>query len=195
MKKNLKFKFTNEDFLSGKFDDEVQSLIQGINLYNDSASEYTPITPSAGWLSEYKKVSQGFPQLPYIVSSWQSNVGANDSSVMIDVSDDNSPSVQARKKAIQKRVYSLIYTKHRWKKKELEIIKLLAIEGNAVVILNKNGEIIVESISRFNVYWDSRNKIARYAYKVDGVEVEGLKSMRHGIDLWHIKDPIASELP
>jgi hypothetical protein len=194
MIKNLKFKFTSEDFKSGQYEDDFTSLIQGVNIYSDSSSEFTAVNPPSGWYNEYRKIATGFAQMPYIISSWQSNVGANDSTVVIEINEKNSPSVQARKKAIQKKVYSLIYTKHRWKKKELEIVKLLAVEGNAFVMMNRDGEIIIESISRFNVYWDNRNKIARYAYKVDGVEVEGMKRMRHGIDLWHIKDPVGIDL-
>jgi phage portal protein BeeE len=190
-----KYKFTTDDFKSGRFDTEFGDAVQGLNIYNDSTWEFTPIRSNGRWQNEYEKIIRGFPQLPYIISSWQSNIGANDSTVVIDINENNSPSVQARKKNIQKRVYNLIYQKHHWKLLELQIIEKIAKEGNAVLLLNQDNQLIVESISRYAVYWDNQNKKARYSYLVDGREKEGMTNLEHGVDLWHFRDPIFSSYP
>jgi hypothetical protein len=190
-----KFNFTTNDFLSGKYDTEFQDALQGVNLYNDSISEFTPIRPNHGWQAEFDKIARNFPQIPFIISSWQSNVGAHDSTVTLSIDENNSQSTQKRKKAVQKRVYSLIYTKNKWKSLELEIVQKIAIEGNAVLMLNAYGKLIIESINRFNVYFDKKNKVSRYSYLSNGSEVEGMKNLEHGVDLWHIKDPVFSGYP
>ena len=195
MIKKTNFGFTNEDFLGGKFEDEFQSALQGINIYSDSDSNFTPIRPSGRWVTEYDKIMRGFHQMPFIVSTWQSNVGANGSTVAIVINEGNAPAAQKRKQAVQGRINALIYTKHKWQNIELEIIKKIAIEGNAVVMINDEGLLIVESINRFNIYFDAINRRNRYAYLINGAEKTGMTDLYHGVDLWHFKDPIGMDMP
>jgi phage portal protein BeeE len=195
MSKIKKFGFTSEDFLSGRFDSEFQDAVQGINIYSDSASEYTPIRPSSKWASEYDKIVKGFPQISFILSAWQSNVGANSFTINIPVNDNNKPDTLTRKKAAQNRIQNIIYDKHNFLKIKGEIIAKIVKEGNAVLMINKDGLLIVESINRFNVFWDNQNKVARYSYLVDGTEKAGMGNLEHGVDLWHIKDTIFSDYP
>lgn len=185
------FEVNPTDILSGQYDDYFKVL----NLYSDTVDQFTPFSPHLLSQSQYQMITNSVAQMPYIVSSWQSNVGQNGSSVMIAVSDNNSDIVRRRKELIKKRTYSIIYTKHKWKQLELEIVKLLAKEGNAVVMLNDEGKFIVESIFRFNVYPDHQNKRNKYAYKFNGHEVAGMKDLKHGEDLFHIKDPVFLEYP
>ena len=181
---------TYDDFSSGKYDDYFNVL----NMYSESSSEYTPYTPHILNQAQYDKLSV-HPQMVYIISSWQANVGANGSEVILSTKDDNSDTTKYKKELIKKRVYSIIYSNHKWQDKQAIIIKMIAKEGNAVLMLNDEGEVIVESIFKFNVYHDSTNKRNRYAYKINGAEVVGMQNLKHGVDLWHIKDSVFKEYP
>ena len=179
----------SDDFLSGKFDNYFQML----NGYQDNVDQYTPIRPRVFSQKLIDQVVRSNPLIPYIISSWQSNVGANGSEIVVDIGDDQSDSTKARKNRIKKSTYRTLYTDHKWDDIQGKVIEYVAQEGSAILMLNKNGNVIVESIYRFNVYKDDVNKIARYAYIKDGVEVAGMKDLRHGVDLWHIKDPVFSK--
>jgi hypothetical protein len=183
-------RLTTDDFASGRFDEYFKL----VNQYSDSSNKFTPYTNHAFTKADYDRLAK-HPQLIFIISSWQANVGQNGAEIVLSVKDDNSDQTKYRKDLIKKRVYSLIFSKHKWQARQQEIIKLVAVEGNAVLMINDEGKAIIESIFRFNVYWDNVNKRARYAYKIDGREVPGMQDMRHGVDLWHFKDSVFQDLP
>jgi hypothetical protein len=183
--------FTTDDFLSGDYDNYFRLL----NQYSDSVDTYTPYRGSLLTESQLNYIVQTNPQLPYITSSWQSNVGANGISVVMNIPDNLTPVTKTRKTKIQNDTLDLIYNKYKWNDNVLKIVKLLVKHGNAVLTINKDGELVINSIFQYNVYWDSVNKIARYAYKVNNIEVKGMQNLRHGVDLWHFKDPVSNEYP
>jgi len=182
---------TPEDFLSSRYDD----YFRAINVYSDTASKYTPYNAGLLTRQQYKTIVTTFPLFPYIINSWQAQVGQNDSSVIISTSEDLSERYRRQKELLQKRVYDFLYSKLEYKKVELETVSLIAREGNAVWLINEQGKLIVESIFRFNVYWDNQNKIARYAYLVDGAEKAGMTNLNDGKELIHFKDPLFTDFP
>jgi hypothetical protein len=177
------------DIRDGKYEDYFRVL----NIYQDSISEYTPVNLHLLSRIQYYQVSTTNPQLPYIVSQWQGNVGQNGSTVYIESSESSSLKTQAQKKRVQTSTYDFLYNNLKWRKIELEIIELIAKEGNAVVMLNAEGELIVHSIFRFNVYFESNQKTRRYAFRnKEGNEEQSMRNLKHGIDIYHIQDPITS---
>jgi hypothetical protein len=180
-----------DDFKSGKYDE----LFRVYNAYQDSLNEYTPIRPSTFSRLQLAKLASSIPQFPFIVSKWQATVGQNDSTVYIQSSDNISDRTKQLKKRIESRIYDLFYKKLKWAEIEKEVLALVAAEGNAVVMLNNQAEIIVHSIYRFNIYRNPDQKTTRYAFiDAGGVETK-LNNLIHGVDIFHIKDPVFAHFP
>jgi hypothetical protein len=186
MKKN--YELTNDDFKSGKYDESFKI----VNFYQDSVSEYTPLKPHKLTKEHYNKIVTSTAQLPYIISKWQSTVGQNDSSVFVYASENINERTKIIKKNLEKRIYDFFYKKLNWEKIEKEIIALIATEGNAIVMLNIEGSVIVHSIFKFNVYYESNQKITRYVFLDKNGQETNLNNLKHGVDIFHIKDPIFS---
>lgn len=165
----------------------LESIFELVNSTGDDSAQYSPILPSMNE-NTYKNIFRSVPQLPYIVSSWQSNVGSNDSSVKLDIPDDNNSNTRRRKELIQQRVYDYFYKTQNWKKVEQEVIAMLAREGNAILMFNSENQVIVESKYKFDIKYDGLNHIALYDYKVDGEVI--MANLKQGKEVYHIKDPI-----
>ena len=174
-------------------DVKYEDYFHAINTYSDSISEYTPVNLHLLKAHQYQQIARTNAQMPYIISQWQGHVGQNSSSVIVATASSKAETTLQNKKRLQVKVYDFLYTKLNWKKIELAIVQLIAEEANAVVMLNSVGEIIVHSIFRFSVYYESSNKIKRYAFKdKNGAEIKEMSNLRHGIDLYHIQDPTSS---
>ena len=176
-------------------DSDIEQHFKVLNYYSDEAGKYTPFNAHLLSRSEYILITQSLAQYPYILSNLQSNIGQNDSAIVVISSDSASDSTTKKKDLLKRRTYDFLYSKLDWKNLELQIIEYIAREGNAVVLLNSEGDLIVESIFRFRVYFDQQNKTARYAYTLNGVEVADMQNLKHGVDIYHIKDPIFSSMP
>ena len=183
----------NDAFRRG--DSDIEKYFQVFNYYSDEASKYTPFNPHLLTRQEYHLITNSLAQYPYILSNLQSNIGQNGGSIIVNTSDNNSTNTIQRKELLKKRMYTFLYSKLNWKQLELSIVEYIAREGNAVIMLNSEGNLIVESIFRFKVYYDHQNKIARYAYTINGQEQPEMQNLRHGVDLYHIKDPVATSMP
>lgn len=183
---------TPDEFRAG--DDERLYRIFG--QYSDVTDKYTPVRAHLLTAEHYLNLANSIAQFPFIISSWQSNVGANGSTVYIDngstVLDSRAEVLQERRK---KRLYNYVYNQANWNIIEKQVITLVAREGNAILMINSEGDLIVESIFRFDVYCDHENKINTYDYKIKGQVVESMRGLRHGVEIFHWKDTIFADRP
>lgn len=178
----------NHDFLTGKYDNIL-------NYYNEEVDKYTPYNPHLLNKKVYTYIDTSNAQFPLIIGIWQSVVGANGRVVNIKENANNSDSYKLAKERLKNKVYKLLYTKHNYKSLESQIVKFIVKEGNAIARINKDKNIIIESIFNYNVYFDKANRTCRYAYLDKGREVEGLKNLQHGKEIWHFKDFAHLEYP
>jgi hypothetical protein len=179
----------NIDIRSGEYDDYFKTL----NTYSDSISEYTPYNPHLLTREKYMVISQTLAQFPYILSQWQGNVGQNGTSVIVTSNESNAESTKTKKQRLEKQLYDFLFVRLKWANIQVQIIELVAREGNAVVMLNSEGELIIHSLFRFNVYFESNNRTKRYAFKdKKGSEIAGMANLKHGEEIYHIQDPVTS---
>ena len=179
-----------DKFVNGELDDALQV----VNRFHQDVDKHTPYTIHQFRQKTYHSAIS-LPEAGTIIPSWQSNVGAKGSVVQYASSEDESDRTIQRKQSIKNKTYRLIYTNYNWSSIENEVVELIAKEGNAVLMFNSDGDLIVHSIFRFHVYYDSANKKSRYAFLVDNQEVEGMKNLEHGVDIFHIKDPLFASFP
>lgn len=173
-------------FLSGELDGALR-VMQGLGY---EGNEYTPIKASLLSQSQIRKIFDSNTELIHLKSLWMANVGRNGTSVHIE-----REMTERSKDRFQKLLYRVLYSDLRWSDLHKQIISKIFEEGNAVVWHNDEGQPVVESIFRFNVYKDDMNKRARYAY-IDpktNTEAPGLQNLVHGEDVWHIKDPMFAD--
>lgn len=176
-----------DDFLSGKLDD-VLTVINGVLPEGD---KYTPYNANLLSQTDIRRIFNTNSQLAHLKSLWFANIGRNGMTAQV-----NREVSERSRERIQTSLYNFVFGQLKWSKLRREIINRVFEEGNAVIWKNKSDKWVVESIFRFNVYWDDSNKEAVYAYKDSrGQEVEGLKNLRHGVDLWHVKDPLFEDRP
>lgn len=158
---------------------EADHLLKVLNPYSDSISQYTPYRGHAFDESTYRKIYQSLEQFGTITASYQSNVGAYSIQVLSNAKDE-------AKNRLEENIQRFLYTSHEWQTIQDEIIEYIVREGNAILMLNEDGKLIVHSHFRFNIYRNPIQKTVEYRLLVDGVEsVVGLKD---GVDLWHFKD-------
>ena len=178
----------------GDFIDVVDITKSILNHYSENYTEYVSFKPHFLTVEQYETIATSISQFPTIISKWQSNINANDSTVHI-LSVAKSDRLKRQKERLKEQIYNLFYTTLSWSNIEMQVVELIAKQGNAVLMFNKDGRLIVESIFSFNVYWDATNKISRYVYVKNGVEIEGMKNLQHGIEIYHIKDTISQTYP
>jgi hypothetical protein len=179
--------FTSDDFRSGQFDDYFQAL----NQYNGGAyDKYTPINSHSLSYSQLDQIWTSNPVFVHILAIWNANVGANGRKFVINTNATNSDTTKGKKDQYSKRMYNFLYTKKNWSKLEKQIIAITAREGSCIMMADVNGEQVVWSLRRFHVYHDQVLNETRYAF-LDGNnrEIAGMTNLKHGVDLWHIKDP------
>ena len=178
-------KLSVEEFLSGSLDDQFKLL----GYYNQEPDKYTPYNANLLPWNLYKTIASTHPQIPYIKSLWQSNIGANDTTVVININENNSARTIRAKEIIKDKVYHKLFTELEYSSLERQIINEIIECGSVIAWFNDEDKPVLHSISEFNVYWDRVNKRARYAWKQDGGEVPGFTDLKHGVEIWHIKDP------
>lgn len=185
------YKITLDDFLS----DNLGGSMMWLNEYNSSHSKYTPYNPHLLPAGTYKQIVATDADFPYITALWQSNVGANDSTVIVSMNDNNSVTTKQAKQRVKDSTYSFLYDKLGWGSIEKQIIARLIQDGSCILRFNSDDSLIVDSIFNYNVYWDSVQHTARYSYKLNGVEQTGLMNLQHGEDIYHIKLPQFANWP
>jgi hypothetical protein len=180
------YSFTSDDFRTGQFDEFFQAL----NQYNGgSYDKYTPINSHLLSYTELDKIWLN-PTFVHILSIWNANIGANGRKFVINVNDKNTDSTKGKKDQYAKRMYNFLYTKKNWSKLEKQIIATVAREGSCIMMEDVKGEQTVWSLRRFHVYHDTVLNETRYAFlDANGREIPGMTDLKHGEDLWHIKDP------
>lgn len=162
----------------------------GYALTPNSISKFTPLKTSRLSRQDIWGIMSNSTVLNHVYAIWRGSIGRSGMRAIIQSKSD------ARKEELEKRLYSVTYGRYEWDKLESEILPLLFAEGNAIIMYDTKEDVYkVYSHFDFNIYHDNVNKRNRYAYKIDGSEVEGLKNLRHGEDLWHIKDHAYSHLP
>jgi len=179
--------FNSDDFRSGQYDEYFQAL----NQYNGGAyDKYTPINSHSLSYTELDKIWLN-PTFVHILAIWNANIGANGRKFVINVNDKNSDTTKGKKDQYAKRMYNFLYTKKNWAKLEKQIIATVAREGSCIMMGDVNGEQVIWSLRRFHVYHDSVINETRYAFlDGNGREIAVLTNLKHGVDLWHIKDPV-----
>jgi hypothetical protein len=178
--------FTSDDFRTGQFDEFFQTL----NTYNGGVfDKYTPINSHQLSYNELDKIWLN-PTFVHILSIWNANIGANGRKFVINTNATNSDTTKGKKDQYAKRMYNFLYTKKNWSKLEKQIIAITAREGSCIMMADVNGEQAVWSLRRFHVYHDSVLNETRYAFlDNNNREIASLTNLKHGEDLWHIKDP------
>jgi len=177
-----------DDFLRGRLD----SALSVLNYFQLSSSDHIPLNPTRLTERDMMQITSRLPQYPYIVAKWNGVVNANGLSVVVNFDEDNvTDRTKNAKRLLQKKTYDFIYARSDWNTIEQSVVELLAREGSAIIRLTKEGKPVVDSRFRYNIYWNELEKKARYAYKDTntGVEVEGLKNLYHGEEIYVIKHP------
>ena len=169
-------------------DGKLEDYFVSLNKYASQASELTPFRPHLLSEADYTMISEGVEQFGTIIPAWRSNVSANGLDFQIRVFDDASDSTRAKKDRLKANLHKFLHDVHDWESVQDQVVRLLASQGNAVLMLNEEGTLIVHSIFRFNVYQNPIQKTTTYSLIVDGVEA--ITGLKHKEDLWHIKDPM-----
>lgn len=167
-----------------------------LNQFNPTnLGEFTPIRVGLLSPSVIRRISSSLPQWPFIVNTWKSTIGANGTEVIIETKN-NTEQIKKNKEKLQKKIYNLLYSFDYWDSIESKIVELVALEGNAVLMRNKDGKLCVYSLhEHFNVYYQKNNQSYRYAFLSDGKEVSNMTNLRHGVDLWHFRDSAFTTWP
>jgi hypothetical protein len=176
-----------DDFLGGRFDDVLEIL----NNFQLSSSEIIPLKTSALTEADMKLVVSRIPQYPFIVTKWQSVVGANNSRVIVSTSENNSDSTRIKKERLQKATIRLLYSKLKYQELQSNIIELIAREGLAVVRFTEDGLPVVDSRFRYHFYWNEMKKKVRLAYldPKTNQEVAGLTELYDREQVYIIRHP------
>lgn len=185
---NIKTYDTAEDFLAGRRDDLAVAINNVALNFNDNI----PLNPTQLSESEMKRIVSRIPQYPFIVAKWAGVVNANGLNVVVNFDEDNvSDRTKTAKTQLKKKTFDLIYAKKNWGTVEGAVIEIIAREGMAIIRLNEDNNPVVDSRFRYNIYWNETQKKARYAYKdpKTGIEIEGLKNLMHGVEIFVIKHP------
>jgi len=185
MKKNKKTftRFNPDDFKRGLYDD----IFQLFGMSDIPANESIPYNQGVLSRAELKSISKSLPLYSFCVAKWMGAVGAFDSTVYVRTGEKQTDETRRRKLLLQDKTYRLVYTRLNWRTLENQIVELIAREGNAIVRIDKDDNVIIDSRFNYNIYGQVPN--LRYAYKKNGQEVEGLKNLRHGVNLFHIRHP------
>jgi hypothetical protein len=159
-------------------------------LYNGGAFDrYTPINNHTLSYEELDKIWLN-PTFVHILSIWNANIGANGRKFVINTNANNNDTTKNKKDQYAKRMYNFLYTKKNWAKIEKQIVAIIAREGSCIMMSDTNGEQTVWSLRRFHIYHDSVLNVTRYAFlDNNNREIAGMSNLKHGVDLWHIKDP------
>ena len=60
---------------------------------------------------------------------------------------------------------------------------------------NEDNRILVESLETYKVYYNNKIDETRYELLHRGTPVPGMSNLKHGVDLWHFKDPHYEHMP
>lgn len=165
----------------------LEDSLAVMNEFMIDSETYAPFNSKAlpWWL--YSQIAKTDPDIRKCITLWQANVDANGSTVQ---AGKNS------KLAIE--IHDLIYYDLEYSKLKNQVIWMVGAQGNALVMFNKYDLPVVFSAQHFNIYWDKTNQVVdHYAMIVNGEESRdpNLRNLKHGVDLWHFRDPLSPPSP
>lgn len=166
--------------------------LQLLNLYSNQYNEYTPLLKGGLNRGLADKLFRTVPELIYVKSKWRANVGANGINIVVNFEKGGENKVSLKKKT-----YSFLFDFLKWQEVESKCIEMVAMYGNAVVWFDeKNNSFKIKHTEDFNIYFDQKSGLKRFALLEHGVEVAGKQNLYEGKDVVHIKDPawIASHI-
>jgi len=164
---------------------KVFDFLGGISAYD--LTGYRTITYTNKWTPIFKnwakleEVTNTNPVSKKCVNIWQGLADYYDLKVKVNVSSNQESNERAEaeiQKVVDKHFRPLIK----------KAIQILAEKGNCYLMVNSDGELIVQHPDFFNLYWDQNNqKPYFYKYIIDGVEQP--QELQHGQEIFHLRNP------